>query len=100
MAVYQAHPAKALLPQDNGSCTGNKSYGSDLNFLNQPPNLLSKNCGFCLTAVTETLTKLFPATTLTGFCPVMVFPIPEGLEDLQFGRFTIEYNMGRELESR
>ena len=86
MGVYRPHQAKALLLPDNGSYTGNKSYGSDFNFLNQPLNLLSKNRDYYLTAKTETPDMALSSDTLTRL-PCYGSPFPEGLEDQQHSRF-------------
>ena len=69
LGVYRPHPAIALLSQDIGSIKGNKSYAQDQQFLGQPLNLLSKNHGFCLTAVAKAPVAAFPGDNPYEFMP-------------------------------
>jgi len=87
MGVYRPHQAKALLLPDNGSFTGNKSYGSDLNFPEPASKPIVKEPGvYCLTAMTKTPDMALSSGTLTGL-PCYGRPFPEGLEDQQHSRF-------------
>ena len=69
MGVYRPHHVEAMLSHDIGSVMGNKSYVQDQQFLGQPLNLLSKNQGFCLTAIAKTPIVAFPGDSSYEFLP-------------------------------